>query len=146
MTPTTNKLIRLDDVSSIMNTYSGYTHIGMAMWMIAELPTYPEPIKGSNHELLQKYIDSSYSSINLTQYFEILKEIQSRLIEPMEYEIGKEYEFSNDRMNYSREIFSWYHMEYDIVYRYIRPIKTQLEITSAISFLEATGEYLITKK
>ena len=108
----------------------------------------------TNHELLQEYIDKYPCVENeKTRDFkycandinEILCDIQSSLIEPIEYEIGKEYEFSNDRMNYSREIFSWYHMEYDIVYRYIRPIQTPLEITSAIAIIEATGEYVITK-
>ena len=49
-------------------------------------------IPTTNHQLLQKYIDATAESSSIKT---LLLDIQSRLIEPMEYEIGKEYEFYN---------------------------------------------------
>ena len=45
-----------------------------------------------NHELLQEYIDGN----SFEAWVKLLKEIQSRLIKPVEYEIVRKYEFSND--------------------------------------------------
>ena len=82
MTPTTNKLVRLDDVLNIL--WSDF-----AAKKIKLLPTYPEPTKGSNYALLQSKLDNWARTIEWkdSEVREFIKEIQSKLIEPMEYEI-----------------------------------------------------------
>lgn len=57
----------------------------------------------TNHELLDEYKasieDGKYTQLEVLC---ILDKIQSQLIEPMEYEIGKDYEFSGCNQK------SWY--------------------------------------
>ena len=51
----------------------------------------------TNHEVIQKYIDNEcYDDMSKDEVIAMLVELQSRLIEPMEYEIGKEYAFSDE--------------------------------------------------
>lgn len=97
----------------------------------------------TNHELLQEYIDG-LNTADYVDVYSLLISIQSRLIEPMEYEIGKSYHFSNDGEEWYTEKFTGYGSDYNDDYRYIRHIKVPNEITSAISLLEKEG-YTITK-
>lgn len=102
----------------------------------------------TNKEILQNHIDNIYLIPNV-DIKELLIDIQSKLIEPMEYEIGSIYEFSDDGKIWEKRKFLWYVSEaFRSTWRmnYIRPIQVPPEITSAISLLEATGEYVITKK
>ena len=105
----------------------------------------------TNHELLQEYIDAQ-TRVNNLYFVEILQSLQSRLIEPMEYEIGKEYEFHNNNCGdeWTSGKFLWYRVMYsnyivNSTADHIRPLTISPDITSAISLLEATGEYVITK-
>ena len=95
MTPTTNKLVRLDDVMKVMNSR---LNIPSSIFdEMQSLPTYQEPIKGSNlnlmnnKEILQKYIDkypcvenekTSDFKYCANDINEILCDILSHLIEP----------------------------------------------------------------
>jgi hypothetical protein len=79
-----------------------------------------------------------------------LREIQSRLTEWTEYEIGKEYEFSDDRKNWMiRELF-WFLGSIpnwnwsSISYNYTRPISISSEEQQAIELLEKSW-YTVTK-
>jgi hypothetical protein len=52
---------------------------------------------------------------------------------------------SDNKKDWDTVIFTGYHTAFRS-YKYIRPIQTSPELASAISLLEATGEYIITKK
>lgn len=104
----------------------------------------------TNHELLQEYITREHAMIiTYVELIGMLKEIQSKLIEPMEYEIWDLYEFSNDGKEWNKQKFVWYHSQDSYMlhcrWNHIRPLTILPEITSAISLLEATGEYVISK-
>jgi hypothetical protein len=136
---TTNKLVRLEDVLKIINTKN--TNENDIEKCIYALHTYPEPTKWSNHALLQEYIDSEGSTYTQN----ILEEIQSRLTEWTEYDIGKEYEFSDDGEYWVTDRFMWY-AGVKVCKEYIRPIQpVSPELTSAISVLEANW-YTVCKK
>jgi hypothetical protein len=152
---TTNKFVRLEDVQKILGD-SKQCLISNETWnKIESIPTYPEPTKWSNHALLEEYIDKE--SIDDMWKFEIkwlLEEIQSRLTEWTEYEVGKEYEVSMDWDSWFRRIFSAYQVEHRLWYEkhgwelwnHIRPIQpVSPELTSAISVLEANW-YTVCKK
>lgn len=112
----------------------------------------------TNDELLQEYIDmyqyrDDENGMDLhsehNRFRENLQEIQSRLIEPMEYEIGKEYEFSHNEQDwYLSNLHSFTAIDDDwdsMDWHYIRTIEVPDEVSSAITLLEQEG-YIVTKK
>lgn len=108
-TPTTNKLILLEDARQIIEDIYHTTQIVDSLNALDALPTYTEPI---------------------------------------EYEIGKEYLFSDDMKKWKKWNFIWYKMADDWFFdvcSYIRPLIIPPDITSAIALLEQDG-YIITKK
>jgi hypothetical protein len=159
---TTNKLVRLEDVLAICNeilddlstnTVQSIEKSSLQMEPMREtyrkvqyLPTYPEPTKWSNHALLQEYIDKE--DVMTSWYtIEILKEIQSRLTEWTEYEIGKEYEFSDDWEEWETGEFYGYCMNtptWRVQRNHIRPIQVSQEEQKAIELLKSLN-YKITK-
>jgi hypothetical protein len=147
---TTNKLVRLEDVIHIVSNYP-YS-VSIWSWITKEmlsLPTYSEPTKWSNHALLQEYIDK-LNTTDMVDSYSMLRAIQSRLTEWMEYEIGKEYEFSDDRENWMiRELFwflgsipNWNWIS--VSYNYTRPISISSEEQQAIELLKSLN-YTVTK-
>ena len=157
---TTNKLFKWEDVQQMLedkklnNPWKQWETIHKNLLLdelivdLCELPTYPEPIKWSNHALLQEYID--WEDEQTSWYtIEILQEIQSRLTEWTEYEDDKEYEFSVDGEKWYKWKLSGYTMYTSVdssYYKYIRPISPiSPELTSAISVLEANW-YTVCKK
>jgi hypothetical protein len=143
----TNKLVRLEDVIEILSSYLGNQH-SHSMQKSAELPTYPEPIKWRNHAILQEYIDmypyrDDETGMDLhaqhNDFHWCLYDIQSRLTEWTEYELGSFYEFSYDGENWVKEIFIWYSAYDDFTYKYIRPIQVSPELTQAMEVMEKYG-------
>jgi HD-like signal output (HDOD) protein len=58
---TTNKLISLDSVLEILIQWDmDAPFVETIKKQVNNLPTYPEPTKGSNHALLQEYINTMY--------------------------------------------------------------------------------------
>ena len=156
---TTNKLVSLESVMEIVSNFAINTKFLMEISTeIESLPTYPEPTKWSNHALLQEYIDRY--NLNTLLRFDawdivwVLQEIQSRLTEWTEYEIGKEYEFLViwEENTWQRGIFtaySWFYNSstggWETTSEYIRPIQVSPELTSAMAVLEANW-YTVSKK
>lgn len=145
---TTNKLVRLEDARKIIEDIYHTAQIVDSINALDALPTYPEPTKWSNHALLQGYIARDYQE-NLAPYevVAMLKDIKSQLTEWTEYEIGKEYEFSDDGYTWDQGEFIgvWYGRKCWFYWKHIRPIQVSTELTSAISVLEANW-YTVCKK
>jgi hypothetical protein len=164
---TTNKLVRLDDVMVILeNTMWSTDWYTTTIWLsvvpkINALPTYPEPTKWSNNALLQEYIDmypyrDDETGMDLhaqhNDFHWCLYDIQSQLTERVEYEIGKEYEFSDDGKNWRTLECFWFLGSIpnwnwsSISYNYIRPIPPiSSEELQAIELLERSW-YTVSKK
>ena len=139
---TTNKLVSLESVMEIVANFSINARFLMEISTeIESLPTYPEPIKWSNHALLQNELDNwgesrEWKDSEVKKYIEY---IQFRLTEWTEYVIWKEYEFSDNGKSWTISEFDWYSCKLASPYNYIRPIKVSPELTSAMEVMDKYG-------
>jgi hypothetical protein len=125
----------------------GYEKDCIEYQRLISLPTYPEPINWSNHAIIQEYVENECTD-DMSKYevAAMLWRLQSELTEWTEYEIGKEYEFSDDEKKWNKKKFVWYYSdgEYHCIWNHIRPISISSKEQQAIELLKSLN-YIVTK-
>lgn len=129
-----NEKYNLDWIWNVYNSYYWYDgNDGNGFW------------KWANCSDDISEFENNPTILTLEEWDEIVNWVE----EKVEYEIGNEYEFSNDGKEWFVRSFYWYQWmnnnTMSSIYKHIRPIKSNPEVDKAIELLEKEW-YVISKK